>query len=214
MNTHQPHQESTDRPNEAPSDRQRRSGGRSARIQVAVFAATLEMLQEQGYEALSFNGIAERAGINKTSLYRRWETKEQLVLAAIESQVTRDFPLPNTGSLRSDLIHLVRYLAAFLQSAVGSSILQMALTARKSPLIGNFPRDYWQHRYPYLRPLFDRAIARGELSPQTDLRLFFEMLLGILFFHVFILGEACTETLPERIVDLILSGGGTIQTKA
>jgi AcrR family transcriptional regulator len=196
----------------SPSQR-RRLGGRSARVQTAVFEATLELLQEQGYEALNFAAIAQRAGIHKTSLYRRWETKEQLVLEAVENQVTKDFPIPDTGTLRSDLIDLVRYLSAFLQSAVGQALLQMAAVSNGTPSIGSYPQNYWQHRYPWLRPMFDRAIARGELSPQTDLQLLFEMLLGVLFARAFVLRESLDETLAERIVDLMLTGGGTIRPR-
>ncbi|WP_165423882.1 TetR/AcrR family transcriptional regulator [Ktedonosporobacter rubrisoli] len=211
MSTHPSHKADASKSiqtSEQARGRRQRSGGRSARVQAAVFEATLELLGEQGYEALNFATIAQRAGIHKTSLYRRWETKEQLVLDAVESQVTKEFPLPNTGSLRSDLIHLVRYLSAFLQSAVGQALLQMAFASRREPAIGSFPKNYWQHRYPYLRPLFDRAIARGELAAQTDLQLLFEMLLGVLYVRAFVLGESLDETLPERIVDLVLADGG------
>jgi AcrR family transcriptional regulator len=175
-------------------------------VQAAVFEATLHLLEEKGYEALSFAMIAERAQVNKTSLYRRWETREQLVLAAVESQVTQAFPLPDTGTLRSDLIGLAQYLRTFLQSAVGQAILQMATVSTQIPSVSSFPKDYWQHRYPLLRPLFDRAIARGELSPQADLQLLFETLLGILYVRTYVLRESLDETLLERIVDLVLPG--------
>ena len=187
-----------------------RPGGRSARVQAAVFEATLELLQEQGYEALSFPTIAERADVHKTTLYRRWETKEQLVLDAVENRVTQKIPLPDTGTLRTDLIHLVQHFATVLYSPLGQVLLQMSPVLSSSPSIGSFSKNYWQHRYPYLKPLFDRAIARGELSPQTDLQLLFEMLLGVLFVHVYVLGESLDSTLAERIVDLLMSGGGTI----
>lgn len=199
---------------ESSQDRRRRPGGRSARVQTAVFEATIELLQEQGYEALTFATIAERAGIHKTSLYRRWETKEQLVLDAVENQVTKEFPLPDTGALRGDLVYLVQYLSTFLQSAVGQAILQMAHASGSAPSIGSFPKNYWQHRYPYLRPMFERAIARGELAPQTDLQLLFEMLLGVLYVRAFVLGEALEETLPERVVDLLFAGGGTVFSRS
>jgi AcrR family transcriptional regulator len=216
MSTHRSRQVSASTPSQAteksPGPR-RRLGGRSARVQTAVFEATLELLQEQGYGALSFAAIAQRAGIHKTSLYRRWKTKEQLVLDAVENRMTKDFPLPDTGTLRSDLIQLVQYFSAFLWSPVGQAFLQMAPVSGSAPSVGAFPKNYWQHRYPYLRPLFDRAIARGELSPQTDFQLLFEMLLGVLFVRAFMLGESLDETLADRIVDLMLAGGGTILPK-
>jgi AcrR family transcriptional regulator len=186
----------------------RRPGGRSARVQAAVFEATIDLLEEKGYEALSFAAIAARAGINKTSLYRRWETKDQLIVDAVSSQVVKDFPIPDTGTLRSDLIELVRALRAFLQSSGGQALVQIATVFRGTSVASSLCHDYWRHRYPYLRPLFDRAIARGELSPGVDLQLLFEALLGILYARAFLLGEPLDETLPERIVDLIMPGLG------
>lgn len=190
----------------------RRFGGRSARVRTAVFEATLELLQEQGYDALSFAAIAKRAGVNKTSLYRRWKSKEQLVLNVVENHV-QDFPLSDTGTLRSDLIHLIQSMFTFNQSAVGQAFIQMITVSTNVSSIGTYPKDYWQRSYSHLRPLFDRAIARGELSPQTDLQLLFEMLLGVLFIHVFVLRESLDETLAERIVDLLLAGAGTSLSK-
>jgi AcrR family transcriptional regulator len=194
--------------------RRRRLGGRSARVQAAVFAVTLELLQEQGYEALSVAAIAQRAGIHKTSLYRRWATKEQLVLEAVENQVTADFPRPDTGTLRADLIHLLRAFVEFLRSAVGQALLQMASVSSSAPSIGSFSKQYWLQRcYPYVQPIFDRAIARGEVAPQTDFHLLFELLLGVLIVRAVVLRESLEETLPERIVDLLLAGGGPILPK-
>ncbi|MBO0791966.1 MAG: TetR/AcrR family transcriptional regulator [Ktedonobacteraceae bacterium] len=184
----------------------RRPGGRSARVQAAVFEATIQLLQEQGYEALSFASIAARAGVHETSLYRRWKTKEQLVLDAVSSQVERDFSVPDTGSFRSDLLQLVQYMRDFLLSSVGQVIVQMAIASRHAPGICGFHKGYWQRRRPYLQPLFDRAAERGELPPQADCQLIFEMLLGVLCVRDFVLEEPLDETLPERIVDLVLTG--------
>ena len=198
---------------EKPPGQHRRLGGRSARVQAAVFEATLTLLQEQGYDALSLASIANQAGIHKTSLYRRWKTKELLVLDAIDTQVKKEFPIPDTGTLRSDLITLVRYHADFLQSPVGQALLRMAPSYRSTPSIGSYPKYYWQQRYSWLCPLFDRAIARGEISAQTNFQLLFEMLVGVLFIRVFILGETLGESLAEEIVDLLLSRGGTTLSK-
>jgi len=187
----------------------RRTGGRSARIQAAVFEATIQLLQEQGYEAWSFASIGERTGIHETTLYRRWKTKEQLVIDAVASQVARDIPIPDTGALRSDLIQLLQSLRTFLESAVGQAIIQTGIGARNVPAISTLSKDYWQRRSTLLRPLFERAIARGELAARADIPLLFEALIGALYVHQFLLREPLDETLPERIVDLILSGVST-----
>jgi AcrR family transcriptional regulator len=191
---------------EASPGPRRRTGGRSARIQAAVFEATIQFLQEQGYEAWSFASIGERTGIHETTLYRRWKTKEQLVIDALASQVARDIPIPDTGELRSDLIQLLQLLRTFLESPVGQALIQTGIAARNAPAISTLSKDYWQRRSTLLRPLFERAIARGELSAQTDIPLLFETLIGALYVRLFLLREPLDETLPERIVDLVLSG--------
>jgi len=180
---------------EASPGPRRRTGGRSARI--------------QGYEALSFATIGERTGVHETTLYRRWKTREQLVVDAVASRVAQDIPIPDTGTLRSDLIQLLQLLRTFLQSPVGQALIQTGIAARNVSAIGTFSKDYWQRRSTLLRPLFERAIVRGELSAQTDIPLLFEMLIGVLYVRLFLLGESLDETLPERIVNLVLSGVGT-----
>jgi AcrR family transcriptional regulator len=184
----------------------RRPGGRSARVQAAVFEATMQLLVEKGYESLSFATIAERAGVHETSLYRRWKTKEQLVIDAISSQVSKNIPVPDTGALRSDLIQILHFLRIFLPSPAGQAIVQTALIAHHTPEMSSFHRDYWQQRLALIRPLFERAIARGELPPQTDIQLLFEALIGVFYVRLFGLREPLDETLPERVVDLVLSG--------
>src|SRR5689334_25219964 len=91
----------------------RRPGGRSARVQDAVFEATFQLLEEKGYEGLSIASIAERAGVHETSLYRRWKTKEQLVLDAVNHRVAQEIPAPDTGALCSDLVAVLQSLRLF-----------------------------------------------------------------------------------------------------
>jgi AcrR family transcriptional regulator len=191
---------------EASPGPRRRTGGRSARIQAAVFETTIQCLQEQGYEAWSFASIAQRTGIHESTLYRRWKTKEQLVLDALASRVAQAIPIPDTGALRSDLIQLLQSLRTFLESPVGQALIQTGIGARNTPAISTLAKDYWQRRSTLLRPLFERAIARGELSAHTDIPLLFETLIGALYVRQFLLREPLEETLPERIVDLVLSG--------
>jgi len=97
----------------------RRPGGRgSARgrprdpsVDEAIIAATLELLDEQGYAGLSLAEVALRAGVSRTALYRRWDSKAQLVVEAMVSRVPAGGPL-DTGSTRGDLLAYTQQLAA------------------------------------------------------------------------------------------------------
>jgi len=184
----------------------RRPGGRSTRVQVAVFEATFQLLEERGYELLSMATIAERAGVHETSLYRRWKTKEQLVLDAVNRRVAQDIPVPDTGDLRSDLIAMVQSLRLFLQSTLGQALLQTAVATLHLPELCAIRQEHWRQRRARLQILFDRAIARGEFSPQVDCQLLLETLSGIVYMRLFVVNEAVDETFPEQIVDLMLSG--------
>ena len=183
----------------------RRPGGRSARIQAAVFEAICQLLEEDGYEMLSMASIAERSGVHETSLYRRWKTKEQLVLDAINRRVAQELPVPDTGALRSDLVAVVQSLQLFLQSRVGQALFQTAGATLHVPELRVLRQEHWRQRRTHLQILFERAIARGELSPQVDNQLFLEMLSGIISMRFFVVNEPVDEILSERVVDLILS---------
>ena len=184
----------------------RRPGGRSARVQDAVFEATMQLLEERGYAGLSIAAIAERAGIHETSLYRRWKTKEQLILEAIDRRVAQEIPAPDTGSLRTDLIAVVQSLRLFLQSREGQALFQTAVATLHVPELRNLRQEHWRQRCAQLQILFDRAIARGEVSPQVDYPFLLEMLSGIIYMRFFVTNEPVDEMVPERVVDLIFSG--------
>lgn len=184
----------------------RRPGGRSARVQAAVFEATFQLLEEREYERLSMASIAERAGVHETSLYRRWKTKEQLVLDAVNHRVAQEIPVPDTGALRSDLIAVLQSLQLFLQSRVGQTLFQTAGATLHLPELCALRQERWRQRRAQLQILFDRAITRGEVSPQVDCQFLLEMLSGIMYMRLFVVNEPVDEMLPERVVDLILSG--------
>lgn len=186
------------------SEIRRRPGGRSAAVQAAVFEAALQLLEEGGYELVSMSAIAERAGVHETSLYRRWKTKDQLLLTALDSQIAQDIPVPDTGSLRSDLIAVMQSLRLVLQSAGGQALVQTAVATLHQPDLRVLRQEHWRQRRAHLQPLFDRAVARGELSPRADCQLILETLSGVFYMRLFVVNAPLDETLPDQIVDLIL----------
>ncbi len=105
-------------------ERRRRPGGRSARVRAAVLRATFEELASVGYPALSFEALARRAGVHKTTLYRRWEGKEDLLLDALLEHAGQAVPVPDTGSLRGDLRSLAREIVGNITSPEGEAIVR------------------------------------------------------------------------------------------
>src|SRR5260221_4345195 len=195
MNTPRPHETLAVQAGNSMDAVRSRPGGWSARVQVAVFEATFQLLEEGGYEMLSMASIAERTGVHETSLYRRWKTKEQLVFDAVNHRVAQDIPVPDTGALRSDLVTVLQSLRLFLQSRLGQALTQTAVATLHVPELCAFRQEHWRQRRAHLQILFDRAIARGELSPQVDCQFLLETLSGIMYMRLFVVNEPVDEML-------------------
>lgn len=146
--------------------KQRRRG---AELEAALLEAAWEELTQTGYSALTFDGVAQRAGTSRTVLYRRWETKTELVLAAV-SRMLRRGPLeaPDTGSLRGDLLALLR---ASNERSLAANAMLFSYLGGYFRETGTSPKDL---RATLIQPrpqrtsvdvILDRAIARGEIDP-------------------------------------------------
>src|SRR5436309_15957251 len=106
------------------SNSKRRPGGRSARIRQAVLDAAFAELGEKGYGGLSIEAVAQRSGVAKTTVYRRWPTRDELVADALDSRSDRNEPLPDTGPLRGDLKALCEGVRAKITSNYGKAMLK------------------------------------------------------------------------------------------
>jgi len=189
--------------NELP--RARRTGGRSARVRTAVLTVTVEVLFESGFDALSIREIAKRAGVHESSIYRRWGTKADLVSDALASRMGLEVPTPDTGSLREDLLALLRALAAFIGTPLGENVVRMAL--RRDLPDSDAARDrFWTDRFTRGSVILDRAEVRGELRPGIDRFLTLETLVGPLYLRLLLTREPLNEAIIENVVDLILTG--------
>ncbi len=184
-----------------------RPGGRSARVRASVLLATLQELTETGYTALSLESIARRAGVNKTSVYRRWGTRDTLVLDAVLQRASQRVPIPDTGSVRGDLLELAREIIANNSTPETQAVIRafVAEAPRQSALAAG-GREFWAARFTADRQIIQRAIDRGELPPATDPDLIIEALLGPLYLRLLITRQPLDTTYAERLVDLLLAG--------
>ena len=184
----------------------RRLGGRSARVRAAVFEATLQVLQERGYELTSIAEIAGRAGVHETSIYRRWGTKESLLVEAVLARTEEVIRVPDTGTLRSDLVQLLQELRTFFQSPLGAAIMQLLVSTAGDPEMTSARQIYWSRRFAMVKVIFERAVQRGEMVASVDPQLLTEILIGPLYVRLLLTNEPLHTDLPEQIVDLVLHG--------
>ena len=110
-----------------PRPGEQRPGGRTAKVRTAVLQATVAALAEDGYEALNVEDVARRAGVHKTTVYRRWPTKTELIADAMCARSNERVEVPDTGTLAGDLQVLARAIVADIGSDDGSSLIKNLL---------------------------------------------------------------------------------------
>ncbi len=179
---------------------------RGSTVVARVLRATIEELARIGYGALGIEGVANRAGVNKTTVYRRWATKSELVRAALRSMGDDKVCEVSTGSLRGDLLAVGRSIIAFTASPEGRSILRMVLAEGMEPELAAIAASLRREREASPRALVGAAVARGEIARGADAMLVMETLFGAIIQRLFISHEPLNEAFLERIVDLLLSG--------
>jgi len=189
------------------SEVKRRPGGRSARVRAAVLAATIEELAEVGYAKLSLEAVATRAGVNKTTLYRRWGTREALLLDAMLARARERVPVRDTGSLRGDLVALARAVIADMRSPVAQALIRtVAGLGSSDPAIAAMAKSFWEERLRLDGAIVERAIERGEVPPGTEPGAVVEALLGPLYMRLLVTGRPLSARVVDRVVDLVIGG--------
>ena len=176
-------------------------------MRAAVFAATLAELAEGGYAALSLDRIARRAGVNPTSLYRRWGKRERLVLEVMLEQVAEHVTVPDTGSLRDDLLVLARTAAA---NAARPEVAAMArAVAAQAPYDADLAaanEAFWAERLALDWAIVERAIARGEIDAADEPTQVIEAVLGPIHLRLLLTGRPVDDAFLERTVDTVVNG--------
>ena len=152
-------------------------GGRSDRVVQEVLEATVGELAESGYRAFRMDAVSAEAGVNKTTIYRRWPGKALLVGAAVEwmRRFVHDVPLPDTGSLERDLVEAFRRKVSFKDRVEGQAWARL-LAEKHDPEVDSIIGDAVKERSGAWYSMVTRAVARGELPDGTDPRLLLGML--------------------------------------
>lgn len=156
---------------------------RSVRSHRAILQATLELLAEVGFEVMSIEAIAARAGVGKTTIYRRYASKEELVADAIES-VREEIVIPDTGSLWGDIDAIVESAAQITLTPLGRQTVAMIISSASSN--SQFAQIYWNKYLQPRRQAFEivlkRAKARNEVEIDLDPGLVFDAMSGIMLY--------------------------------
>ena len=181
---------------------------RSQEADRAILTATVDLLGSRGLAAMSIEEVAARAGVGKATIYRRWSSKGLLALDAFVTSFQEQQPLPDTGTLRGDLIAaLTAWVRAVTQTSMGSMLTGLIAEAQHDEEL----RAAWRDRV--LEPLrsqhrimLDRAIARGEIPATVDQEVVLDLFFGAAQ-HRLLLGHLpLTDDFIREVVDVILDG--------
>jgi AcrR family transcriptional regulator len=179
--------------------------GRAARVVTDVLTATAEELSRVGYSSLRVEDVAARSGVNKTTIYRRWPTKPELVGAALRA-VWEPPDVPDTGSLRSDFVASLSKTAEFAMSPIGRGLTRVIQVERAHPELEPIARSLREDFRLLREVLVQRGIDRHELPPTVDARFVHDMMTAPIFSRLFTDGEPVDAAFIEAVVDVVLSG--------
>jgi AcrR family transcriptional regulator len=172
-----------------------RPGGRTARTRDAVLAATLAELAEHGYAQLTIEQIAQRSGVHKTTVYRRWGGVDGLLVDALGAAITDDWTAPDTGTLLGDLTAInAELLATFTDPVAGAVPTAVISAAFQSAAASNALRAFYADRYERCAVAVTRAINRGDVPADTDGTEVVRASVAPLFHRLFISREPLDHT--------------------
>ncbi|MEV3965030.1 TetR/AcrR family transcriptional regulator [Nocardia sp. NPDC050193] len=151
-------------PHQAP-----RPGGRTARIRAQVLEAVHAELTEHGYDALTVDTVAARAGVHRTTVYRRWRDVGGLIADVFAAAADIDWHPRDTGSLQGDLAALNQEIQDSLieEPSIAAALIAVSFRSEEA---AQALRQLWENRYAQSEIVVERAVRRGELSPGVDAR--------------------------------------------
>jgi len=181
--------------------------GRLPRRAYEIFDATLDLLAAHGYDGLTIEGVAHKAGVNKTTIYRWWPSKAALLRAALIDAPLLQLQVPDTGSLRGDLVAIVLQVQALLTEPASAAVAAAALGgAGRHPELAELARAFSADRLAKEAVVFERAAARGELPAGADRMLVMDAVAGAVWVRLLVRQTEPGAEFAERVVDLVLDG--------
>jgi AcrR family transcriptional regulator len=181
---------------------------RSERSHQAILDAANQILEERGFVDLTIDEVAQRAGVSKTTIYRRWPTKGTLVFEAFWADFLNRQPLPNTGSLRGDLLAALRgWIKAVKGTVTGRTLAGLIAEVQRDPELG----EVWRERFigpvrAQHRVMIDRAMERGEVSAEADSDVLLDLLYGAAYHRLLQSHLPLTDSFAQAVVDVVVAG--------
>jgi AcrR family transcriptional regulator len=175
--------------------------------------AVVSELIEKGFPGASVEGIAARAGVARSTIYRRWGGLEGLLGAVMAEHAAREIPVPDTGDLDADLRALARQVVGSLRNpAIRAAFTTIVASAVVNPAARELLSDFLTSRVATVRVIVERAVTRGELAPDTDAAEVILTVTALVYHRLFIMGEELSLGAADRAAAIAATAarGGAI----
>lgn len=170
-----------------------------------LLAVTLRLLQEQGYDGLTVDAVAATARASKATVYRRWPTKAELVLAAFSEGVRQVAVAPETGTLRGDLLRLGEVCCEQARTHASTMRAVMVEVSRNPALNEVMQHQFLEQRKALFKHVLGQAVERGEIDAAAISEELWDVLPGYLIFRsIFSLREPSRSTVQSLVDDVIM----------
>ncbi len=171
-----------------------------------VLEAVREEIAKVGFHAMRIENVALRAEVAKTTIYRRWPKKEDLLFELLQSMMVGSQSLPEKGCLRDDLLSIGRYIQAMMTSAEGQAIGRVMMAERSNPEVRRAFERVREQNIHIPRKMVERARQRGEVDPGIDPEILLATLVGSIHHRILVHGEPPSDAHVAAVVDLLLNG--------
>jgi AcrR family transcriptional regulator len=169
-----------------------------------LLAVTLELLREHGYDRLTLDAVATTARASKATLYRRWPTKAELVLAAFVEGTRQVAVDPDTGTLRGDLLQLGEQIRAHVSTHAGTIRAVLVETSRSADLDAMMQEQFLEQRKALMSHVLARAVDRGEIQASAITEDLWDVLPGYLIYRSVLTGNSPARQTVRDLVDNVL----------
>ena len=181
----------------------KRHSGRRERSEKAILEATRELIAERGVGGLTIEGVAARSGVAKTTIYRRWRDRDELALAILIDMTAAVNAPPDLGDTRRELLTFVKTASRIIKAdrIVQGLVSEIATNPHLSRAYRERIVDV---RLGEVKSVIDRGIARGDLRPDTDVRVAHELLVGPLFYRLLFSGAPLNKAHAGQVVESVM----------
>ena len=194
---------------DAAVQRGRRGRGRprNPETDARIIEAASDLMLRRGFDRMTVDDVAAAAGVGKATVYRRWPSKDDLAVAAMEALYTDEMPQPDTGSIVEDLRATYRSVLTFVNSPQGAAYLLMSITESvRDERIAALYRQASERAESQARSMYERAVRRGEIRADVDLDYCVQWLGGLLALRRITNRPMPTVDDVDALVDLTLHG--------